>query len=90
MRDIAKLAVGAAAAASMLISPLALAQSTRAASALPVAKAKAAAPVAGARSSSRLTKRSDLAETVLIPIIVGGVIVGYAFYEVVIDDDSDG
>ncbi len=88
MRDIAKLAVGAAAAASMVISPLALAQGTRAASTLPTAKPATSAPTTGARASSRLTKKSDLAQTILIPIIVGGIVVGYTVYEVV--DDSGG
>lgn len=87
MRDFAKLAVGAAAAASMVISPVALAQSTRAAAALPSAKAATSAPVSGVRASSQLTKKSELAKGVIVLIVVAGAAAGYGLYKVIKDSD---
>lgn len=40
------------------------------------------------RQGAAMEDGSNLTQTVIIAIIVGGIIVGYAFYELVIDEES--
>ena len=65
-----------------------------AASAMVVAAPVAQAVDAGSLSLSRAStsakgKKNDQVSAILIPILVGGVVVGYTLYETVINDDNN-
>lgn len=91
---IGKTLAAAVAIASLASSPAFAGTATRSGSALPKASAlptaQKLAPVSQVRFATKSKKKaSDLATTVAVPIIVGGFIVGYTFYEVVIDDSPN-
>lgn len=86
---IAKTLMAAAAVASLIVTPAFAGTVTRSASALPAATKFA--PISAVRAGTKLTKKSsDLTQTIVVAIIVGGVVVGYTTYEIVTDDNTDG
>lgn len=83
---IGKTLAAVAVIASMASSPAFAGTVTRSSAALPTAQGFA--PVSQVRVATKLKKKSDAVQTVIIPIIVGGLVVGYTFYEIVIDDSE--
>lgn len=88
MTKIAKLLGIAAAVSVPAISVAAAKDETRAASSLPAIAAPGKLPM-NIRGMTEAKSKSGLTQTVTLPIIIGGIVVGYTFYEVVIND-SDG
>lgn len=85
---IGKTLAAAVAIASLASSPAFAGTATRSASALPTAQKLA--PVSQIRAATKTNKKaSDLVQTVVVAIIVGGVVVGYATYEIVTDDSGE-
>lgn len=84
---IAKTLMAAAAIASLASAPAFAGTGTRSSAALP--SAVKFVPVSQVRAISKVKKSSNFTQTVVIPIIVGGMIVGYTTYEITTDDNRD-
>lgn len=84
---IIKTMAAAVAIVSLAATPAVAGTATRSAAALP--GAVKFAPVSQVRAISKAKKSSNLVQTIVVPIIVGGIVVGYATYEIVTDDDND-
>ncbi|WP_109806475.1 hypothetical protein [Sphingosinithalassobacter portus] len=68
---------------------LALAAAAAMVVAAPVAQAVDAGSLSLSRAStSAKSKKNDFAGSVIIPIIVGGIVVGYTIYQVTTDDNE--